>query len=128
MAIEHSSQPWGGSHSRQIRAYWQRRLPMVCAACGEVIRPVDDWNVGHVLSRGARPDLTYSIENTRPEHRRCSDSGSQQGVIDKAKAEERRRLGIPDWPPARVSLGEPLPRGVPAESRARASENGSRPL
>ena len=137
MTINHSSQPWGGSHSRAIRELWRTHLPQPCGLCGQPVDGTTPWVVGHIESRGARPDRTYDVTNTGVEHRHCSNSTAQQGVIDKAKAEARRELGAdsagqppkpvrPPWRPhGPAFLGATPQAGIAAQSRARAQDDRS---
>ena len=49
-----------------MRAEWARRMAagvVKCARCGEVIRPGEDWDLGHV-------DGTLAYNG--PEHARCN--------------------------------------------------------
>lgn len=118
-AIDRSQQPWGGSHSRAIRSFWLSRLPQPCGQCGQPVTRADEWVVGHIESRGARPELTYRLDNTRPEHRRCSDKTATQGIKDKARADVLRELGLdPDGQPT----GRPAPLG---RAQRRRSSGGT---
>lgn len=124
MSLEHSQQPWGGSHSRMIRRWWQAHLPQPCGRCGTTIRPGDQWVVGHIESRGAHPERTYDLSNTQPECRRCSESSKQQGVIDKAKAEALREAGLPAPPRRDVISRRPV---ISRGSVIRSSSGGALP-
>lgn len=79
---------WDGDGVRKARAHMSQFLgKQVCPHCGRVVDESRPWVVGHIISRGVRPDLMWDPTNWRLEHRSCSDATGQAGVIAKAKAE-----------------------------------------
>lgn len=75
---------------RAVRAYWNRVQPVQCQSpdCVGLGIPIQyggergPWHldVGHVVPRTEDPRLVWSVEDTRPEHARCSRrAGAQLG-------------------------------------------------
>ncbi len=94
---------------------------MACGKCSEPVESTTPWVVGHIKSRATHPELTMEISNWWPEHRRCSDASGQAAVIEKAKAEALRSVGIEIGPtsvlPHRSTPREspPLPSSLPED-------------
>src|SRR4051812_23134510 len=100
---------WGGRDVDRARALMATTLPTKCHTCPTIVRAGDAWVVHHIISRGeavasGRPDLIWAPSNWAVQCRRCSNRSTQQGVIDKAKAEARAESVAQT--PAR-SLGAP---------------------
>jgi hypothetical protein len=89
---------WTGRDVDRIRDLFATYLPSPCAVCDKQVLTKEDMRVGHILSRGSRPDLMWNLDNMRIECRRCSDGGGQRGVIEKAKSEAMRGEGGPPTP------------------------------
>lgn len=94
-----SGSEWGGRRVTEARAFMAQTLPAPCGLCSHTVEPGDRWVIGHKISRGERPDLTWVPSNWRVEHRSCSDKTGQAGVIAKAKADAMRGLFPGETPP-----------------------------
>lgn len=86
--------PWSGRKVMAARVMVGATLPAPCGLCGEPVLPGQAWVVGHIVSRGVAPHLTWEPSNWRPEHRACSNKTGQAGVIAKARAEGARAAGV----------------------------------
>jgi len=97
------TQAWAGDGVRKARAHVATTLPRPCGKCGQTVEPdppgtppgQSGWVVGHVVPRGAHPELTWQVSNWQAEHRRCSDASGQAGVQAKARADALRGAVIP---------------------------------
>ncbi len=98
---------------RKLRAWYAMTLPRACWRCGQMIRPGDAWDLGHVVDR-ARGG---SDDRLAPEHQACSRSaGGELGV-------QLRREGRPgaaqEWQGAGqgVTVGGRIVRDYPGGVR-----------
>ena len=85
---------WGGRRAIQARTIVATWLPSPCGQCQVEIMPGEPFNVGHIVARSIRPDLTWVLTNWRPEHPACSDKSAQAVVIAKSKAEALSEAGF----------------------------------
>src|SRR4051812_44202209 len=89
---------WTGRRAQAARAQMKLLLPKPCCTCGKPIKKGDDaWVVHHIISRGeaiasGRAHLVWDPSNWAHQCRKCSNKSTQQGVIDKARAEGARGI------------------------------------
>lgn len=120
MARDPLNSKWSGrvvDQARAIVVQWMvegesKGEPLACGKCGEPVVSSEPWVVGHIKSRNAHPELTMVMSNWWPEHRRCSDASGQAAVIEKARADALREIGVL---PLSSTPGEtpPLPSSLP---------------
>jgi len=100
--------PWSGRAVQEIRARMELSLPQPCGVCRRPVRRDQPWQVGHIISRAERPDLTWVPSNWRVEHQGCGSGGGQAAVIAKAKREARAERVVGQQS-LELSLGGPSP-------------------
>jgi len=93
------STAWTGRRVTQARRVVASWLPAPCGKCQQPVIPDpskrwEGWVIGHKLDRATHPELTWSVDNWRPEHADCSNASGQSAVIAKAKAQALASVGV----------------------------------
>lgn len=132
-AVAPRAKAWRGRAVAQARDYMRqhKRWPVKCGQCGIRVSVEENWVVGHKKARATHPELTWEPSNWRIEHRKCSDATGQSVVIEKAKRDALREIGVTSQDNVRFSPSTgarkppPLPSSLPeGQAPLSGSQNG----
>lgn len=92
MSAKHQTTQWQELR-RRVKPRLMARLPHPCPRCGQVMDSSMKLDLGHIM-RG--PQVDYSEQNVRLEHRRCNRRDGQRITTGK-KLSKRNAERMPTW-------------------------------